>query len=472
MPHCNSAAEEQAYLQMNRTLSDYYKLPSEALRCLASDNLTGNPGFFKFGSETTCYGRCRAGVSSDVAAAGQFDALKAVGLAGSNISLPFDFEEVVENLRRERYEKNLISRRERVVTREWIRKAYYLVRELLPVSIRRRLQRVYFSDWQTRSFPNWPVDFSVNSLYEELLRVSMQASGVRRVPFIWFWPHGASSCLIMTHDVETAAGRDFSSSLMDLDELHGLKASFQVIPEKRYEVPDEYVRQIRDRGFELNVHDLNHDGRLYQEREEFLRRAERINHYCRKFGARGFRAGAMYRMAEWYDAFEFSYDMSVPNVAHLEPTRGGCCTVMPYFIGNIVELPLTTVQDYSLFHILNDRSIDLWKTQIDQIRRHHGLISFNAHPDYLIDKSNRIVFESLLEYLQKMISASGIWAPLPGEVDRWWRARTEMKIVRRGNEWEIEGPQKERARLAYAVFDGESLTYETPRVTGSEGMGR
>jgi hypothetical protein len=40
--------------------------------------------------------------------------------------------------------------------------------------------------------------------------------------------------------------------------------------------------------------------------------------------------------------------MSVPNVGHLEVQRGGC-TVMPYFIGRIVELPVTTSQDYSVF---------------------------------------------------------------------------------------------------------------------------
>ncbi len=40
----------------------------------------------------------------------------------------------------------------------------------------------------------------------------------------------------------------------------------------------------------------------------------------------------MYREQRWFDAFEFSYDMSVPNAAHLEPQRGGCCTVMPYFL--------------------------------------------------------------------------------------------------------------------------------------------
>ncbi|MFL4245770.1 hypothetical protein, partial [Escherichia coli] len=82
----------------------------------------------------------------------------------------------------------------------------------------------------------------------------------------------------------------------------------------------------------------------------FLERAKEINRYAREFQCGGFRSGAMYREQQWYDAFEFSYDMSVPNVAHLEPQRGGCCTVMPYFIGKILELPLTTIQDYSLFH--------------------------------------------------------------------------------------------------------------------------
>jgi len=46
-------------------------------------------------------------------------------------------------------------------------------------------------------------------------------------------------------------------------------------------------------------------------------------------------------------------NMSVPNVGHLDAQLGGCCTVMPFYIGDILELPLTTTQDYSLFNILN-----------------------------------------------------------------------------------------------------------------------
>jgi len=288
----------------------------------------------------------------------------------------------------------------------------------------------------------------------------MEAKGVQRVPFIWFWPEGARGCLVMTHDVETAAGRDFTSALMDLDDSFGFKSSFQVVPEDRYEIPGEYVQEIRGRGFELNIHDLNHDGLLFREREEFLRRAVKINEYIRKYQARGFRSGAMYRNQDWYDACEFSYDMSVPNVGHLEPQRGGCCTVMPYFIGKVLEVPLTTTQDYSLFHILKDFSLDLWKRQLALIREKHGLMSFTAHPDYLIKLQARTVYVSLLHYLRQMVSKEKIWVALPGDVDRWWRARSRMRLVSQGNAWTVEGPEKERARVAYAVRDDDRLRYE------------
>ena len=246
---------------------------------------------------------------------------------------------------------------------------------------------------------------------------------------------------------------------MDIDLSHGFKASFQVVPEKRYEIPDGYVSEIRSRGFEFNIHDLNHDGHLFEEKDEFLRRVKKINEYAKKYNARGFRAGAMYRNQDWYDAFEFSYDMSVPNVAHLEPQRGGCCTVMPYFVGKILEIPLTTSQDYAILHILNDYSIDLWKKQIDLIQRRHGLLSFITHPDYLINRRAREVYESLLAYLRQLCERDGIWHTLPGEVDRWWRARNQMKLVENGKGWRIEGPESTRARIAYATLDGDRIVY-------------
>jgi len=444
---------------MTTILSEYYRSPLLA-PAVSTDGEGQSPsGFFSFGKDIVCYGECSSGVAPDVQAAVDFDASKTTTVSDSEIRLPFDALGVVENLRREHYVKRLSFGQSDLAHNGLIRDAYYLLRAFMPVRIRRHLQRAYFKDWQNLPFPRWPVDVTVDCLHEAFLRLTMRAQGRDRVPFIWFWPEGASGCLILTHDVETAAGRDFAPALMDIDISHGFRASFQVVPEERYEVPDSFVREIRSRGFEFNIHDLNHDGRLFREKTEFLRQANRINEYVKRYNARGFRAGAMYRNQDWYDAFEFSYDMSVPNVAHLEPQRGGCCTVMPYFVGRILEIPLTTSQDYSIFHILNDYSIELWKKQIDLILRKNGLVSFITHPDYLIERRSRGVYESLLAYLREFVQRRGLWETVPGEVDRWWRARSEMKLVEDQRGWRIEGPESERARIAYATVEGERIVY-------------
>lgn len=454
---------------MTQALSDYYRVPERLLGRVVVSDSSDDVGFFRFGPNIICYGQSASGVAKEVESAGRYDALRRVTINGSDICLPFDLTQVIENLRREHYVEAVALGRDEALSREWMLKTYYFIRDVLPVSVRRQIQRVYFSDWKIRSFPMWPLDFTVDNLHSEILRLMMGAAHEERVPFIWYWPDGAPNCLVLTHDVETSAGRDFTPQLMDIDESYGFKASYQVVPEKRYDVPGEYIESFRSRGLEFNIHDLNHDGCLYLEREEFLRRAKKINHYVRHYGASGFRAGSMYRRIDWYDEFKFSYDMSLTNVAHLEPQRGGCCTVFPFFLGKILEIPLTTSQDYSVFHILKDYSIDLWKKQIDLIRQKNGLLSFLTHPDYLITPRNRKIYESLLSYLRDMVDHENIWAALPGEVDQWWRTRSQLQLVQKGGEWEIEGPGKEKARIAYAIREGDRLNYEVVGAPAHQG---
>ena len=43
---------------------------------------------------------------------------------------------------------------------------------------------------------------------------------------------------------------------MDIDDSFGIKASFQIIPEERYSVSPEFLESIRQRQFEVVVHDL------------------------------------------------------------------------------------------------------------------------------------------------------------------------------------------------------------------------
>jgi glycosyltransferase involved in cell wall biosynthesis len=427
-------------------------------------DVPGKPGYFRFGAGLTCYGKTTAvpvvkDWSDDLG-----DTLPAVRVTGGKIKLPFDPDQVADNLRYERYLSGGMPGPTPLVGRAAIRDLYYFFRPILPVPIRRVLQRTPLRRQMKNPFPGWPVDRTVDLLFEKLMELALKANGNVPIPFIWFWPVGAKAAFILTHDVETAAGVKFCPTLMDIDSEFGFRSSFQVVPEERYDVLDSFLQGIKNRGFEVNVHDLNHDGNLFRERKEFLRRVEQINQYAARFGTRGFRSGALYRQLDWFDAFDISYDMSVPSAGHLDPQAGGCCTIMPYFVGNILEIPVTAAQDYSIFHILNQYSIDLWKRQTETIIKGNGIVSIITHPDYLISKKAQTTYRQLLGYLAEKCVAENVWATLPSQIDRWWRMRHNMTLVRDGDSMQIIGEGRERARIAYATLidGGVAYTFDPP----------
>lgn len=441
-------------LNDKKSLIEYFRCPENMVQLDQQRPLSENSGYFQFGVGTTCYGRCAGHSPSSVpehAAGARCDA----NIEGESVYLPFDLEQVVENLHCEVYaQASRSSAKKRAIA--W---AYYRMRPLLPVSVRKHLQEWHLRGWDRLTFPRWPVDTTVDHLFGQTMLLCLKAQKLNEIPFVWFWPEGAASCAILTHDVETDMGVRACPYLMDAADAFGMKSSFQIIPEQRYEVTPALLDSIRRRGFEIAVHDLNHDGELFRDKEEFLRRASKINSYKERFGATGFRAGVLYRRQAWFDALDFSYDMSVPNVAHLDPQRGGCCTVMPFFVGKILELPVTATQDYTLFNILHDYSIELWKKQINLILEKHGLISFIVHPDYVGGPRERAVYESLLAHLAELRRHKGVWITTPGEVDGWWRKRAEMKLVKSESGWQIEGPGSERARIAYACQQDGHISY-------------
>jgi hypothetical protein len=438
---------------------DYFRCPVDLASIRTSEVLSADEGYFIFDG-AICYGRSSGAVPAAFVTNGLPDASNNVVSDGACLRLPFDLSEVVTNLRQERYRQDSSQNFQKITASGASRTAYYFMRPILPISVRKHLQKLRLRGWESIAFPHWPVDTTVDTLMHSAMARLLTNSGRKRIPFIWFWPDGGQGCAVMTHDVENQAGLDFCDQLMDLDDSRGIKSSFQIVPEVRYEISQALCAGIQSRGFEVNIHDLNHDGCLFDSREQFQHRAAQINEYARLFHSQGFRAGAMYRQQEWYSALEFSYDMSVPSVAHLEPQRGGCCTVMPYFIGRILELPLTTVQDYSLFHILGDYSIALWKKQIELVLAKNGLLTFLSHPDYLIEKQARAVYLELLTYLRQLRDDRKLWTPLPVEVDRWWRSRHLMTLVRKGESWLIEGVGSHRARVAYATLENSRLVFE------------
>jgi hypothetical protein len=449
-------------LEAHRAFLDHTKCPPAALERITCSKGSGAEGFFRL-NDLRLYGRTSGGSTSPGPEGNLPPIDSLISRTRGSVALPFDPTEIIDNLRRERYVGSAKAEISYIADNKSIsRRIYYALRPLFPVKVRRILQRIALQDWSKISFPAWPVDTTVDDFIARLWILLLEASGEEQIPFVWYWPKAYQSCAIMTHDVETGVGQEFCHTILKLEQEYGIRSSFELVPEVRYELSQAVVAAIRQAGSEICVHGLNHDGRLFSSEQLFRDRAKAINQYAKSWGATGFRSPVMYRNLDWYDAFDFSYDMSVPNVAHVDPQRGGCCTIFPFFVGNVVELPLTTTQDYPLYNILRSGPMTMWTKQLDSIVARHGLASFIIHPDYTMEPEKQELYRELLRMLTKYGKERDVWLALPGEVDTWWRERNGMTLVREQGTWAIQGKGSDRAAVAYAKLENGKLTYVLP----------
>jgi hypothetical protein len=173
---------------------------------------------------------------------------------------------------------------------------------------------------------------------------------------------------------------------MDLDKKWRFRSSFNFVPEGGYAIPQELQDSITLRGYEVGVHDLRHDGKLYRGRAEFDQNAIRINRYLQEWGASGFRSGFMLHNLDWLHDLGVDYDASTFDTDPFEPQPDGCGTIFPCWVssscgGGYVELPYTLPQDFTLFLLLNETSVDIWVQKLDWIAEHGGMALVNVHPD-------------------------------------------------------------------------------------------
>jgi len=88
-----------------------------------------------------------------------------------------------------------------------------------------------------------------------------------------------------------------------------------------------------------------------------------------------------------------------------------------------VELPYTLPQDFCLFLLLRETTIDIWRQKLDWIAAHGGMAMLNLHPDYLdftgtgVDGVSFPVrfYGELLDHVQQNY-AGQYWSALPGQV--------------------------------------------------------
>jgi glycosyltransferase involved in cell wall biosynthesis len=249
------------------------------------------------------------------------------------------------------------------------------------------------------------------------------------------WPGGKKFALVLTHDVEGADGLAKCRQLAELELQFGVRSSFNFVPEGGYSASAELRHWLVDNGFEVGVHDLHHDGKLFSSRAGFSRKAGRINDYLRDWNAVGFRAGFMLRKLDWMHELAIEYDASTFDTDPFELQAEGAGMIFPYWVsphgpssrGGYVELPYTLPQDSTLFLVLREATNQIWLRKTDWIASHGGMALLNVHPDYLSFGDRKgpreysaNAYAHFLTYVSERYRDE-VWNPLPKDLARWFR---------------------------------------------------
>lgn len=251
------------------------------------------------------------------------------------------------------------------------------------------------------------------------------------------WPQGKRFALILTHDVDTARGQERAGNLIDLEERLGFRSSFNFVP-LRYRVSPDLRQTLESNGFEVGVHGLYHDGKYYASKKIFLERALKINYYLKEWRAVGYRAPSMLHKLEWFHNFNIEYDASTFDTDPFEPNSRGVTSIFPFLVRTngsrgYVELPYTLPQDFTLFVLLQNRDITVWKRKLDWIAQRGGMALVNTHPDYMYFGRGKQGYEEypsryygdFLTYVKEAY-AGQYWHALPREAARFWSEKCRM----------------------------------------------
>ncbi len=324
---------------------------------------------------------------------------------------------------------------------------YYLFKPAIPKSIRVRVRSWFTIRKRATVGDIWPI-----------------MPGSESKPKGWpGWPEGKKFALVITHDVEGQEGLEHCRQLMQMETEMGFRSSYNFIPEGSYQTPIALRDELTANGFEVGVHDLRHDGLLYDSPRQFAKNAKRINEHLKEWGSVGFRSGFMLNRLDWLHALNIQYDASTFDADPFEPQPEGRKTIFPFWVsapenresrgnprssdsdagdaGGYVELPYTLPQDSTLFLLLREKTPEIWMRKLDWIVEHGGMALINIHPDYIEfgekecarDRYPVSFIRQFLAYISQKYSESH-WNPLAKDLAKWFAGvREQQSLVEPGS---------------------------------------
>lgn len=316
---------------------------------------------------------------------------------------------------------------------------------LVPVNIRNFLMGMIRND-KTRKdkndkklpeFPHYPIEKSVE-LIRHLFLKSLEIKTDKKVPCAQFWPGSKKCCFIATHDMETESSFKNIGKIREIEKRHCIMSSWNVLS-KRYKIGHAEIKMLKglkNEGCEIGIHGYNHDGKLpYISKEKMKKRILHALKRFEEFGCTSFRSPQLQRSEDFLHELSsyFECDSSVPDTDFMSAfaAKSGCCTVFPFFIGNMAEIPITLDQDFRLIytHKYNTEQIfNNWKEKADFICQLGGVINILTHPDdYLIGNDKYLSgYEKFLNYMAKKYEDGKVYHDTISHVARWWKERDKI----------------------------------------------
>ena len=305
----------------------------------------------------------------------------------------------------------------------------------IPVKLRVCLFNMLLKLKEDPGWPNWPAEKSVEAMRYMFIK-ALNLKLKKEIPYVSFWP-GYKFAFSVTHDCDTESSFDNIEGIRKIERKHGIKSSWNILS-NRYRLDSKKIKilkKLKNEGCEIGLHGYNHDNRTpFLKTKEIECRIAEASKIIKDFEIKGFRSPSFLRNKKFLDILSkhFCYDSSTCDTDLYSPVamRSGTCTVFPFFINSMVEIPTTLPSDWRMIRLLGkskNQMFNIWKEKIDFIEKAGGCAVMLTHPDTHIfgDEKYFDVYDRILKYATKKES---VWNALPYEIADWWVERRNSKI--------------------------------------------
>jgi len=231
-------------------------------------------------------------------------------------------------------------------------------------------------------------------------------------PIDW---NGKKAVICLSHDIDSQPDYDFCPEIVKLNQKYNIKSNFNFLTDAGYNPEPEFLKKLKEGGFEIGLHGHTHDIAIGIRPEKRIKKELTLAIEKLNTPIYGYRAPAFAltkRVLRVLKQLGLKYDSSIKSISCYGQAVE---TFYPYrYPGiGIWELPLT-IQDDRIFrdlHLSCEEGLGVIKEITKRIIDAGGVIVINNHP--------RLVQQKLYYYkeLLKWISSlDNVWVTTPIEL--------------------------------------------------------